>query len=152
MAVTVKFHDKKFVEGFEKATATGLMRAGRYYHAELQRVVSVPNSGVRKRRTRNTSRGPKGSTYTVYPKPAPEGQPPRLRTGFGRKNVVFQFSGWKVDPWVRIGVTRNAIYMYFHEVGGPRKKQRPWLIPTLMRLRVMLGRLAMTQTRAAMPK
>lgn len=150
MAITVKYHDKKFIEGFEKATATGLMRAGRYYHAELQRVVALPNTGVRRRRTRSTSRGPKGSTYTVYPNPSKIGHPPHLRTGFGRSNIVFQFSGWKTgDPWVRVGVTRAAIYMFFHEVGRHR---RPWMIPTLIRLRDMLGKLAMTTTKAAMPK
>jgi hypothetical protein len=151
VAVTVKFHDKRFIEGFEKATATGLIRAGRFYHAETQRAVSIPNSGRRRVRTRDTSRGKKGSTYTVYPTPAKEGDPPRLRTGFGRKNIVFQFSGWKTgDPWVRVGVTRNALYMFWHEV--KRRGQRPWMIPTLLRLRDKLGAMAMTETKRAMPK
>lgn len=151
MAVTVKFHDKKFVEGFEKATATGLIRAGRFYHAQVRMAVSRPNSGVRRVRTRDTSRGKKGSTYTVYPNPSKEGDPPRLRTGFGQKNIVYEFSGWKTgDPWVRVGITRNALYMFWHEV--KQRGRRPWLIPTLMRLREALGRLAMTTTKGAMPK
>lgn len=153
MAVVVKFHNKEFNQGFEKATATGLMRAGRYYHAEVQRVVSRPNTGVRRRRTRNTSRGRKGSMYTIYPHPSKPGEAPRLRTGHGRSNIVFQFSGWKTgNPWVRVGVTRNALYMFWHEVGGNGMARRPWMIPTLVRLASILGRLAMTETKSAMPK
>lgn len=152
MAVVVKFHDKKFKEAFEKATATGLMRAGRYYHAELLRVTSRPNTGVRKIRTRNTSRGPKGSMYTIYPNVSKPGEAPRLQTGFGRKNIVFQFSGGRVDPWVRVGVTAAALYMFYHETRNEMDRRRPWLIPTLMRLRDILGRLAMTETKRAMPK
>lgn len=154
MAVNVSFKDntKVFVEGFEKATATGLVRAGRHYHGGVQRAVAIPNSGVRRIRQRNTSRGKKGSSYTVYPNPAKVGSAPRLRTGHGRNNIVFQFSGWKTgNPWVRVGVTRNAMYMFFHEVGIGGKK-RPWLIPTLLAMREILGQLAMTTAKRAMPK
>lgn len=151
MAVTVKFHDKVFIQGLEKATATGLIRAGQFYHSATRRAVSVPNTGRRKTRKRNTSRGPKGSSYTVYPGPSKPGQPPRLQTGHGRANIVFQFSGWNShDPWTRVGVTRNALYMFFHEVGINGVK-RPWMIPTLLKHADQIGQLAVTTTKRAMP-
>lgn len=148
----MKFHGKQFNQVFEKATATGLLRAGTFYHGAVKRAVSVPNSGVRVRRKRDTSRGAKGSTFTIYPRPSKPGEPPRLRTGFGRQNIVLQFSGWKTgDPWVRVGVTRNALYMFFLEVGTRFIARRPWMLSTLMRYREQIGNLALRGAKKEIP-
>lgn len=82
-------------------------------------------------------------SVTVYPFPAPPGQPPRKRTGFGQSNVVWESNENERSPAVRIGVRENAIYLYYHEV-GIRGVKRPWLVPTLMRHKEMIARLACT--------
>lgn len=151
MAIRVEFHDKKFFQEFERATATGLVRAGQFYHTVVRRKVAKPNSGRRRVRTRDTSRGPKGSQYTVYPTPSEPGEPPRLRTGYGMRNIVFWFSGWKTTPVVRVGVAKNAFYMFWLEVGTETVARRPFLLTTLMELRDTLGKLAMFQAKRRMP-
>lgn len=152
MANVIRFHGKQFIQGFEKATATGLLRAGAFYHTACQRAVSVPNSGVRVRRKRDTSRGKAGSTFTIYPRPSKPGEPPRLRTGFGRKSIVRNWSGWKTkDPWVRVGVTRNGIYMFFLETGTRTIARRPWLTAVLMKYRTQIGNLALRGAKKEMP-
>ena len=144
MSVTVRWHGDKFLADLSEATNVGLQRAGAFYHTEARREVSRPNSGVRRRRSRNTRRGNKGSSYTVYPHPSKPGEPPKVRTGFGRQNVVMNWSGWKTkEPWVRVGVTKNGMYMYHLEIGTRHVKKRPWLVATLMKHQHTIAKLAM---------
>jgi hypothetical protein len=101
-------------------------------------LVSKPAQRIRKRRTRNTSRGKKGSQYTVFIGSRP-GQPPMVRTSLGRRSV-------QLDPrrnllLVRLGVLKNAEYMGMLEVGTRRVAARPWLRAALDRVRPTLATL-----------
>lgn len=144
MSVTIRWHGDKFLAELDNATNVGLQLAGQFYLTAAKRAVSTPNTGKRRVRKRDTNRGKKGSSYTIYPGPSKPGEPPRLRTGFGRQNVVMNWSGWKTkEPWVRVGVTRNGMYMFYLEVGTRHIKKRPWLVATLLKHQHTIAKLAM---------
>lgn len=84
----------------------------------------------------------RGRSYTIYPNPSKPGEAPRLRTGFGRANVVVNH-----DPkgrYARIGVSKSGMYMFFLEVGTRHIARRPWLLKTLMENQAVIGKLAAT--------
>lgn len=150
MASGMKWNGKKFEEHLKKATSEGLLRAGTFYHTKCRLAVSKPNTGVRKKyrdqskeaKARRKAAGNNTTSKTIYPNPSKPGESPRLRTGFGRNNIVIN-----MDPkgeYVRVGVTKNGIYMFYLEVGTRRIARRPWLLKTLMENRVMIGKLAAT--------
>jgi hypothetical protein len=135
MSSKLEWHGDAFKKHLARATKTGLKRAGVFYHSKCREVVSRPNTGVR-------VRGKSGKTYTTYPSPSKPGEAPKLRTGFGRNNIVINF-----DPngmWVRVGVTTNGMYMFWLEVGTRRIARRPWLLKTLVENQEMIGKLAAT--------
>lgn len=134
MAAVLTWNGDKFNQQLAKATAVGLLRATVFYHAQCQRAVSRPNTGVRVR----TRKGK--STRTVYPNPSKPGEPPRLRTGWGRSHVVREFD--KSVPAGRVGVSQAAIYMFYLEIGTRKVKRRPWLLATLMKYQETIGKLA----------
>lgn len=101
-----------------------IRRAAHFFWERCVDAVNVPNTGERRRRTRTTSGGAKGTTYTVYPHPAPRGQPPHKVTGFGQRNIKEEFD--KESMTARVGETVNAKYMIFHELN-----RHPWLLATL---------------------
>lgn len=142
MSVTIRTHEKKFHALIDAATAEGLQRAGVFYHTACRHKVNKSNAGVRKRRTRNTKAGKKGSQYTVYPNSSKPGESPRARTGFGRSNIVYEYNDNPKSPAVRVGVGRNGIYMYHLELGTRRVAARPWLLRTLLENKAQIGRLA----------
>jgi len=141
MASELKWNGKEFIERLSKATAKGLMRAGQFYHTKCRLAVSKPNTGRSVPVTRQTPGGNK-RTRTIYPNPSKPGEAPRLRTGFGRNNIVINHN--PRAPWVRVGVAKNGIYMFYLEVGTRRIARRPWLLKTLMEHSDMIGRLAAT--------
>jgi hypothetical protein len=139
MASGMKWNGKKFEEQLQKATAEGLLRAGAFYHAKCRQVVSKPNTG-RSVKVKRRVKGGNKRTRTIYPNPSKPGESPRLRTGFGRNNIVVNH-----DPkgrYTRIGVTRNGMYMFYLEVGTRRIQRRPWLLKTLLENRDVIGMLA----------
>jgi hypothetical protein len=73
----------------EEEAARRLLRAAVYFQQAYKQRVSIPNSGERRRRTRNTRAGKKGSQYTVYPNPSKPGEYPRLITGHGRDSLTY---------------------------------------------------------------
>lgn len=87
-------------------------------------LVSKPAKRYRKRRTRNTSKGKKGSQYTIFVGSKP-GQPPQVRRGFGRKNVAML--PMREHLTIRLGIRKNADYMVYLEVGTEHIAPRPWL-------------------------
>lgn len=141
MASSLKWNGKEFADKLEAATTEGLMRAGQFYHTKCVLAVSKPNTGRSVKVKRQTPGGNK-RTRTVYPNPSKPGESPRLRTGFGRKNIVVNHD--KRGRWTRVGVTMNGIYMFFLEVGTRRIARRPWLLKTLMDNQEMIGKLAAT--------
>jgi hypothetical protein len=139
MASELKWNGKQFEQMLQKATADGLKRAGLFYQQRCQQAVSRPNTGKSVKIKRRFPGGNK-RTRTIYPNSSKPGEPPRLRTGFGRKNIVINY-----DPkgrWVRVGITQNAIYMFYLEVGTRRIARRPWLLRTLMEHQRTIGALA----------
>ncbi len=140
-SVNMKWNGKEFEQKLKAATAEGLMRAGQFYHTKCVMAVSKPNTGKSVPVKYKTPGGNK-RTRTIYPNPSKPGEPPRLRTGFGRKNIVVNH-----DPkgkYTRVGVSANGIYMFYLEVGTRRIARRPWLMQTLMDNHEMIGKLAAT--------
>ena len=141
MASSLKWNGKQFEQSLRKATAEGLLRAGTFYHQRCQQAVSKPNTGRSIRIKRRTPGGNR-SSRTIYPNPSKPGEAPRLRTGFGRNNVVVNH-----DPngqYTRVGVTRNGIYMFYLEVGTRTVARRPWLMRTLLENQEVIAKLAAT--------
>ncbi|MES2342323.1 MAG: hypothetical protein V4597_11640 [Pseudomonadota bacterium] len=130
----------RVVEAVLDAGWNGLVRAVVTYHAELLRVLSVPNAGKRMTRKRDTVAGKKGSTYTIYPNPSRPGEPPRKRTGWLQAHVRFELD----QPARRgtAGVDLAALYGVFLELGTRNMDPRPWLLATLTRMLPQLRALA----------
>lgn len=120
--------------------ARRLLRAAVLFQTEHRRRVSVPNTGVRRRRVRDTVAGKKGSSYTVYPNPSKPGEYPHLITGQGRSgSAVYEPDtvGGVVAAGlvIRIGVTQAGRHMAILE----RYRQRKGLIDTAHDLRGQLA-------------
>jgi hypothetical protein len=82
-------------------------------------------------------------TATVYPYPSKPGEPPRKRTGWGQNHIV-----WDVDRAAlegRVGISVNAMYMLFLELGTRRMRPRPWLVATYEKLKSQLNRLILAE-------
>ena len=103
-----------------------------YYHMKLQEAVGISAGPKRVNRQRG-----KGS-YTIYTNPSKPGEPPRKRTGYGQKNILYDFD--KPNLSARVGVTRNAHYMAILDLF----RNRPWLLSTLRRILPQLKALAKT--------
>lgn len=143
MTAKMKWHGKELEEMLKKATAKGLARAGAFFHSKCREAVSKPNTGVSIPVKRPTPGGNK-RTRTVYRNPSKPGESPRLRTGFGRANVVVNHGPNKSKPYTRVGVSKNGIYMFYLEVGTRKIKRRPWLMKTLEEHSETIGKLAAT--------
>ena len=128
MAAKLKYNGEAFKRHLGVATNDGLKRATTYLWTECRRVVSTPN-------TRNRKTG-------EYDNPSKPGEAPRLRTGHGQKHIVMEYDETKIEG--RVGVRRNALYMFFLEIGTRHIKRRPWLFVTLMEHARTIGRLAAT--------
>jgi len=92
-------------------------------------MAGTPAQRVRHSRKRTTSRGAKGSQYTTFIGSKP-GESPQRRTGIGQKSIVSSRDGLEA----RVGYSRNAIYMMFHELGIRYKsglQRRPTLVPAV---------------------
>lgn len=124
--------------------AAGLKRAGAFYHAKCRQAVSQVNTGTRRTRQRATAAGRRGSQYTTYDRSSRPGEPPRLRTGTGRGEIIWEYNGNDRKPAVRVGVTKKGIYMAYLDLGTRRIAPRPWLRATLDRHRAVIARLAAT--------
>ena len=148
MAGKLKWRGAELERRLKKATADGIVRAGTFYHSKCREAVSKPNTGVRRRykdqsnesKSERESKGRNKTSYTIYPNPSRPGEPPRLRTGFGQRNIVVNHDRQKITT--RVGVTKNGIYMIFLELGTQRVARRPWLVKTLRDNQRIIGRLA----------
>lgn len=101
-------------------------------------LVSKPAKRIRKKRKRDTSKGKKGSQYTVFIGSRP-GEPPQVRRSFGRKNVAVEYN--QNSLFARLGIRKNAAYMAYLEVGTGRIAPRPWLTRALDELCAALQQL-----------
>jgi hypothetical protein len=144
MSMTLTIRDKELSRQLRKATAKGLKMAAVFYHARVREAVNRPNTGTRRKRTRTTVAGKKGSQYTTYDQPSKAGEPPRKRTGHGQSQIVWEFNGDQQSPAARVGVKENGLYMAYLELGTRHIAPRPWLSAILQRYKAMIGRLAAT--------
>jgi HK97 gp10 family phage protein len=111
-----------------------LMRVTALLHAGLLERLNAPNTGVRRRRKK-----PRRGSYTVYPSPSKPGEPPRKRSGWLQRNVVYQID--KSALSARVGVTANARYGLYQELGTSRMAARPWLASTAREMAPRLAKL-----------
>lgn len=70
-----------------------------------------------------------------YKTPSKPGEPPRKRTGWGQRHVVYELDKEKLQG--RVGLASGAIYMLYHEF-----KNRSWLLSTLRKVEGQLNAIA----------
>jgi hypothetical protein len=75
-----------------------------------------------------------------YITPSQPGEPPRLRTGHGQRNITYELDPAKGIG--RVGVRVNAIYMAYLDQGTRRVLPRPWLLATAIKFRKQLEAIA----------
>lgn len=68
--------------------------------------------------------------------PSQPGEPPRLRTGWGQRNIRYELD--RAKGVGRVGVGVNAKYMAFLDQGTRRIRPRPWLLATAKKYRTQL--------------
>jgi hypothetical protein len=92
-----------------------------------------PGGGGGGGRLKKPKKKRKFRSRTVYKNSSRPPESPRRRTGFGQKNIVFGFDRSKKQA--RVGYTRAARYMTFHELGIRYSKvglqRRPTIVPAL---------------------
>jgi HK97 gp10 family phage protein len=106
-----------------------LQRIAVFFWQAVVLALNVSNPRVPKKRTRNTSGGPKGSVYATYPTPSLPDEPPRKRTGWLQRNVLYELDKEKMEA--KAGITVNALYGAFLELGTRKMAARPFLKSTL---------------------
>lgn len=104
-----------------EALLRGLRRATLHLWTQLQHTLNVPNTGVRVRLK-------SGRRVTRYPDPSKPGEPPRKRTGWLQRNVVYRIDEKNLTSLV--GINENAPYGLYLELGTTRMEARPWLFST----------------------
>lgn len=147
MATVLRWYGDNFRNWSYDHLFEGLKAAGAMLHMISQQKASIANTGETRHRKRDTTArggGARGTQYTVYPHSSRPGESPRMRTGFGRRNIV-----WGADRKrmaARVGYTRNARYMTYHELGIRYrivgKQKRPTIIPALEDNLTLLGQIA----------
>lgn len=116
-----------------------LMIAADMLKQHCQRLVSKPARRITRRVAAGRT-GPEGQrrSWTEYVGSRP-GQPPMLRTGFGRSSITFWAGPRKLTA--RVGMRRNAIYMAYLELGTRRIARRPWLSRAVREMQSRLARI-----------
>jgi len=123
MSVTVRWSGHILAQQQRQRLHAAILRSAVLIHNRARVLCSQPAKRITRRRTRTTSAGRRGSTYTHYV-PSRPGQPPALRTGFGRSSITW----WQIDDLTaRIGIRANGVYMAYLETGTRRIARRPWL-------------------------
>jgi hypothetical protein len=132
MAVELRIFDKEFRAMVGRKLDAFLQAATLELHRIARKKASISNRGVRVAIKRPRKGGAK-TQRTVYPHSSRPGESPRRRTGFGHKNIVQGYNAAQQDG--RVGYTRNARYMTFHELGIRYKRvgfqQRPTIVPAI---------------------
>ena len=150
MALTVKvdWRGPELTAVIKRQMAAGLDAWWVELQAIARKKASISNAGVRKKRTRTTSRGGKGSQYTIYPNSSKTGESPRRRSGMGQKGIV----GGRSELAARVGYTKNVAYMLFHELGiryAGGVQRRPTLVPAMRDNEKRLNRVFQKHAEAA---
>lgn len=111
------WNDKAREEAFE-AGWEGIRRATAFFHGKLKQELNVANPRSRKKRQRG-----------VYTNTSRPGEPPHKRTGWLQRHVIFELDRKNLRS--RVGLSVNAIYGLFLELGTRKMAARPWLMATL---------------------
>ncbi len=130
MAV-LRMFDKEFRRLTDRQMDAFLQAATLELHRQALKNASVSNKGKVVKITRPRKGGAK-TQRTIYPNSSLPGESPRRRTGFGWSNIVWGYSKSRKEG--RVGYTRNARYMTFHELGiryKRGKQQRPTIVPAI---------------------
>lgn len=137
MALVIR--QKEFLRWHDRKVDAYLTAIGSELHRLSRQAASRPNTGVTARfskalrEKRKTEKFKNKRQRTIYPDPSKPGESPKRRTGFGQKNIVWGYS--RVLQAARVGYTRAARYMTFHELGiryrRRGREQRPTIIPAL---------------------
>lgn len=132
-------HAKEFVAWTDQKIDVYLTAMGSELHSLSRQAASRTNTGVTIRFSAATRKRRKNSKFlnktqrTIYPDPSKPDESPKRRTGFGQKNIVWGYS--RTLQVARVGYTRAARYMTFHELGIRYSRvglqQRPTIIPSL---------------------
>lgn len=105
--MSLDFHDPEdLMRQAQQAAGKRLLRAALYFVQYHQQKTGLSAEPYTRTRTRTTSRGPKGSTYTDYARPSRPGEYPRKRTGGGQANILYDPptpAGAGAEGKVRIG-------------------------------------------------
>ena len=147
----------------------GVRRAAHYFWERLRDVLNKSNPG---QQVRGGGRGKGGKSFTVYPSPSKPGEPPRLRSGYLRSNVLEQYDEAAMEAVVGLGAnaryglvlelgskggqvitpkSKKALAWYDHAAGKMRFAKRltrgelsprPWFMVTLLRFLPQLRLLA----------
>lgn len=148
MTIAIAFHDDEFRRWLQASTAEGLQRAGAYLASQCKIAVNKANPHHKKVKLSPSASKARGGQKTakVYQNMHNQyaGKPPFARTGHGRDSIVSVYNGNPFSPMVRVGVTKNGIYMAYLELGTRKIKARPWLVAMLEKHQKTLGRLAVT--------
>jgi len=152
VSVRITWHGEELKRAVQAASAEGLIRAGTFLHTAARAAVNKSNPRTRSNKQIRAKGGKLvRSKVKGYFSPSKPGEPPRARTGHGRDGVVFEFNDNRLAPAVRVGVRRNAIYMYYLEMGTNVISPRPWLVATMMKNRQTLALLAATGGKGKIP-
>ena len=130
MAVVLKWRGDEFLKLVDKQIVAGLYAAAVELHRIARKKAGIANAGQTVQQ-KNVTEGSNKTSRTIYPNSSKPGESPRRRTGFGQKNIVFGVD--KATQTARVGFTRNARYMTFHELGiryaNVGLQQRPTIVP-----------------------
>jgi hypothetical protein len=99
MSVTVRWSGHILAQQQRQRLHAAILRSAVLIHNRARVLCSQSAKRITRRRTRTTSAGRRGSTYTHYV-PSRPGQPPALRTGFGRSSITW----WQVDDLPLVSV------------------------------------------------
>ena len=119
--VKQQWHGDEVVARIVAAGWDDLARATVFLWQRCVEALNVPNTGVSVKKSGGGSR-------TIYPHPSKPGEPPRKRTAWLQRHVLYELD--KVNLKSRVGVSVNAIYGAMWEA-GIRGVKRPWLLSTL---------------------
>lgn len=124
MAGTVTYRGDQVYGEMQRNVRDAIRRSAVMLHSRCQVLTSTPAKRIRKKRTRRTINGPKGSQYTEFVASRP-GQPPALRTGSGRSGVRMEIAGDGLSA--KVGPAKATGYMAILQIGSKQISPRPWL-------------------------
>ena len=141
MSAKGEFFKAKIRTAALNATRDGVEVAARKLQVILKTEVLNKGSSLgRRTRTRNTSKGRKGSTYRAWTGSSAPGEPPYTFTGNLIRSIKVDESQIKTDkPKARVGT--NAVYAPPLEYGSRRNAPHPFMRPTLVERKTELAEL-----------